>query len=254
MGKTHLVIPDSHSVYGHNSRRYEWLGHLINDIKPDVCIDIGDWYDMPSLNSYDKSAKKAYEGRQYSKDIEAGIEGQDRLLSIVRRSKRKLPRFVRTLGNHEQRIVKAIEADPVLEGTIGLSDLQSKQYGWEEYPFLQPVEIDGVHYCHYFVTGVSGRPVSGDSTARMLLAKQFKSSTQGHSHLYDHAVRTDANGNKLNGLTVGCYLEQNLEWADSTAPLWWKGVVVCRNVDNGSYDLQQISLEALKKAYGNVGR
>jgi hypothetical protein len=135
---THLVIPDSHAVPGFSNRRYDWLGHLINDIKPDVVIDIGDWFDMPSLNSYDKSAKKAYEGRKYAKDVEVGVEAQDRLLTIIRRAKRKMPRFVRCLGNHEYRIIKAIESDPVLEGTIGLSDLQSKEYLWEELPFQQP--------------------------------------------------------------------------------------------------------------------
>lgn len=252
MSRKHLIIPDSHSTPGFSNRRYEWIGHLINDIKPDIVIDIGDWWDLPSLNSYDKSAKKAYEGRQYSKDIDVGIDAQDRLLTTVRKQKRKLPKFIRVLGNHEHRITRAIESDPVLEGTIGLNDLQSKEYGWEEYPFLKSVEVDGVNYSHYYPTGISGRPVSGDNTAGMLLSKRFKSSTQGHSHLFDYAVRTDANGNKLMDLTVGCYLEQNLEWADSTAPLWWKGVCVCNNVENGSYDLQQISLEALKKEYNGL--
>lgn len=249
---THLIIPDSHATPGHSNRRYDWLGHLINDVKPDVVIDIGDWFDMPSLNSYDKSAKKAWEGRSYAKDIEVGVEGQDRLLSVVRRQKRKLPRFVRCLGNHEERILRAIDADPVLKGTVGLEDLQSKEYLWEENKFLHPVEINGVHYSHYFVTGVSGKPIGGESTAKSVLQKNFKSSTQGHSHLLDWAVRTDANGNKLMGLTVGCYLEENLEWADPTSHLWWKGVVVKRNVENGHYDPQFISMKALQEAYRNA--
>jgi hypothetical protein len=32
--------------------------------------------------------------------------------------------------------------------------------------------------------------------------------------------------------------------------LWTPGVVVKRNVDNGTYDLQHISLEALRDEYG----
>lgn len=254
--KIHICIPDSHSVSNHSNRRYDWLGHLINDLNgPDTeltVIDIGDWFDMASLSSYDKGAKKAYEGRQYKKDIDAGLEAQDRLLSIVRRPKKKLPRFVRTLGNHEDRITRALDADPVLQGTIGLKDLQSKEYGWEEYPFLEPVAIDGINYSHYFVTGVSGKPISGDSTAKLLLQKNFKSCTQGHSHLFDYAIRTDADGNRLHGLVVGCYVEENLEWADPTAHLWYPGVCICRNVDKGSYDLQHVSLQALQKAYGDL--
>jgi hypothetical protein len=252
--KVHLVIPDSHATPEFNNRRYSWLGHLINDLNgPNVdltVIDIGDWYDMASLNSYDKGAKKAYEGRQYKKDIDIGVDGQERVLTVVRRQKQKLPRFVRTLGNHEARILKAIESDPVLEGTIGLTDLQSKEYLWEEFPFLEPVDIDGIVYQHYFVTGVSGRPIGGDNTAKMLLQKNFKSCTQGHSHLFDHAIRTDADGNRLHGLVVGCFLEENLEWADPTAHLWYQGVCICRDVEDGSYDLQHVGIEALRRAYG----
>lgn len=247
---THLIVPDSHATPEHSNRRYEWLGHLVNDIKPDLVVDIGDWFDMPSLNAYDKGAKKAYEGRQYKKDIEAGIDAQDRFRSIIRRPKQKLPRFVRVLGNHEHRIQRAIDSDPVLEGTIGYSDLQSKEYGWEEYPFLDPVEIDGVYYAHYFVTGVSGKPISGDNTAKTLLQKNFQSCTQGHSHLFDYAIRTDIDGKRAMGLVVGCFVEEHLKWADATSRLWYSGVVVCRNVHEGQYDIQHISLEALRRAYG----
>lgn len=250
----HIVIPDSHATSGHDNRRYEWLGHLINDINgPDTNLtvtDIGDWWDMPSLNKFDNGAKKAYEGREYKKDIEAGLDAQDRMFSIIRRQKRKLPRFVRTLGNHEERINKAIGSDPVLRNTISTTHFQSKEYGWEEFNFLEPVDIDGVQYAHYFVTGVSGRPISGDRTAGMLLQKQFKSSTQGHSHLFDYAVRTNASGSRLQSCVVGCYVEDHLDWADATANMWWSGVVIKRNVADGEYDLQTISIEALKKAYG----
>lgn len=247
---THLVLPDSHACPDHNNRRYDWLGKLIVDLKPDVVIDIGDFFDMASLSAYDSGAKKAYEGRRYQKDITAGLEAQDRVRLPLRVAKRKLPRFVRCLGNHEDRITRALEGDPVLRGTIGLNDLQSKEYGWEEHAFLEPVDIDGVVYSHYFVTGVSGKPISGENVAKLLLQKNFKSSTQGHSHLFDYAVRADADGRHLHGLVTGCYVENNLPWADATAHMWHKGVSVCRNVENGQYDLQWISINALKKEYG----
>ncbi len=248
--KTHLCIGDSHAVPEHNNKRYKLLGKLINDVSPDIVIDIGDWFDMPSLNSYDKGAKKAYEGRQYLKDINAGLEAQDILLTEIRTRKKKLPRFVRTLGNHEHRINRAIELDPVLEGTIGLKDLQSKEYGWEEYPFLEPVEIDGVIYSHYFVTGISGRPIGGEHHAASLLTKQFKSSTQGHSHLLDYTIRTDANGKRLHGLVAGCFVDDNLDWAESTAHLWNSGICICHNVEDGNYDFQWVSLKSLIREYG----
>jgi Calcineurin-like phosphoesterase len=247
----HLVIPDSHATPGHHNRRFTWLGHLINDVKPDVVIDIGDWFSMDSLCSYDKG-KKSFEGRRYIKDIQAGLEAQDRMRSVIDKQKRKLPRFVRTLGNHEQRIVKAIEQDAVLEGTIGLKDLQSREYGWEEYPFLEQIDIDGISYAHYFVSGVMGRPISGFNAASQLITKQLKSCTCGHSHLFDYAIRTDAVGRKLHGLVSGVYQDYYADYAGPANLLWNAGVCIKRGVENGRYDLEHISLARIKEAYQNL--
>jgi hypothetical protein len=248
-GKVHLVIPDSHSHPDYPNTRYDWLGHLINDVKPDVVVDIGDWFDMPSLCSYDKGLK-SFEGRRYKRDVEAGLEAQDRMMTIVRRQKKKLPRFVRTLGNHEDRINKAVNRDPILEGTIGISDLQSKEYGWEEYPFLSPAEIDGITYQHYFTSGIMGRPISGERHAQSLILKQLASCTQGHSHLFDYCVRSDVRGRKLHGCVVGVYQDYDADFAGPANKMWNPGVVVKRGVENGSYDLEHISLQRLKEAYG----
>lgn len=247
--QTHLIIPDSHAHPDHNNKRYEWLAHLINDIKPDVVVDIGDWWDMASLCSYDKGTK-GFEGRRYKKDIEAGLDAQERLYDITRKSKKKLPRFVRTLGNHEHRISKAVDRDPVLEGTIGVSDLQSKEYGWEEIPFLTPKTIDGVTYQHYFTSGIMGRPISGERHAQTLILKQLASCTQGHSHLFDYCVRTDVSGRKIHGCVVGVYQDYNADFAGPANAMWSPGVVVKRGVQDGSYDVEHISLARIKEVYG----
>ena len=252
MAKTHLIIPDSHAHPNFSNARYSWLGHLINDIKPDVVIDIGDWFDMSSLCSYDRG-KKSFEGRSYQADINAGVEAQDRLYSIVKKSKKKLPRFVRTLGNHENRVSRAIEQDRILDGTIGTSDFQSKEYKWEEYPFLEPVEIDGIQYAHYFVTGVSGRPIGGEHPAYSLLTKRFRSSTCGHVHTFDYCIRASGTG-KLHGCVVGVYQDYWADYAGQANDIWNPGVVVKREVENGAYDLEHISLKRIYNAYKDVVR
>lgn len=248
--KTHLVIPDSHAHPDFHNKRYTWLGALIRDLKPDIVVDIGDWWDMSSLCHYDKGTK-GFEGRRYKRDIEAGIEAQDRLLSVLRRSKKRLPRFVRTLGNHEHRIVKAIDRDPVLEGTIGLEDLRSADYHWEEYPFLEPVNIDGINYAHFFTTGVMGRPVSGETPARSLILKQLASCTMGHVHTFDYHCRTDTAGRRIHGLVGGVYQDYHADYAGPANKLWRKGVTLKTEVSNGDYNIRWISLEAIKEAYKN---
>jgi hypothetical protein len=61
-----------------------------------------------------------------------------------------------------------IETDRKLEGLISTKDLFFEQFGFEVYPFLKPVVVDGVVYAHYFCSGVMGRPVT---TAKALLTK-----------------------------------------------------------------------------------
>lgn len=218
------------------------------DVRPDCVIDIGDWFDMPSLCSYDKGTK-GFEGRRYKRDIEAGLDAQERMFATINKAKKKKPRFVRTLGNHEQRILKAVDRDPVLEGTIGLSDLQSKEYGWEEIPFLTPITIDGVTYQHYFTSGIMGRPISGERHAQTLILKQLQSCTQGHSHLFDYCIRSANDGRKIHGCVVGVYQDYDADFAGPANRMWAPGVVIKRQVQNGQYDIEHVSLEAIKNAY-----
>lgn len=245
--KTHLVIPDSHAHPGHPNKRYDVLAKLIIDLKPDVVVDIGDWFDMPSLSSYDKGTR-SFEGKRYWKDIEAGVEAQDRIYSRLAARKKKMPKFIRTLGNHEHRIERAIEKDPsILDGVISTDDLLSKEYGWEEFPFRAVANVDGVNYSHYFVSGVLGRPVS---SARALLNKQYSSCTMGHAHSFDYFNHTNVEGQRFHGLICGVYQDYNPTFAEGSTHLWRRGVCIKHNVSGGDYDLEWVSMKRLFDLYG----
>jgi hypothetical protein len=250
---THLVIPDQHAHYAHHNKRAEWLGKLINDIKPDVVINIGDAADMPSLSGYDKG-KRGFHGRTYRKDIEAHLDFQDRLWSTVRRQKKRLPRTVFCVGNHEQRIEKALDLSPELVGSIGMEDLELDEWYDEVVPYVGgtpgTIKIDGIRYAHYFISGVMGRSIGGEHPAYSILTKQFSSGTCGHSHLFDFCVRTTGDGRKVMASHCGVYQDYDSDWAGECNKLWTRGVLVKRNVQNGCYDPNWISLDVLKKAYG----
>jgi len=253
LSKTHLIIPDSHAHYKFNNDRADWLGALINDIRPDVVVHLGDSADMPSLASYDKGTRASI-GRTYRADVDSHLDFIDRTFSPVRKSKKKLPHRVFLVGNHEQRIEKALDASPELEGTISMRDLQLEE-NFNEVVYYEGgtpgvYQSDGVFYAHYFVSGLMGRPVSGEHHAASLLRSQSSSCTQGHSHLCDYAVRTKTDGIKIQGLVAGVFQDYDALWAGHANKLWWRGVIVKHNVENGMYDPQFISLEALKNTYG----
>ncbi len=252
MSKTHLVFGDTHCHPDYNNDRAILLGKLIVDTNPDVVVDLGDTADMPSLSSYDKG-KRSFVGRAYQKDIQAHNEFQEQVWSIVRKTKKKLPYRVRLIGNHEQRIEKTLDLHPELEGTIGFKDLDLNRY----YDTIVPydgstpgtIELDGITYGHYLVSGVMGRPVGGERPASALISKMHTSITSGHIHTFDFCVRRS--GTKfIQGLVAGCFQDYSSPWAGQMNQLWWRGCFIKRDVSEGFYDLECVSLNQLKKCYG----
>jgi hypothetical protein len=51
-------------------------------------------------------------------------------------------------------------------------------------------------------------------------------------------------------MVVGCYKGADEGWAGQANQEWWKGVVVKRELSNGVYEPEFVSMERLKKAYG----
>lgn len=206
---THCVIPDVQIRDGDDTKFLSRIGQYIVDKKPDVVIQIGDFADMPSLSSYDVG-KKSFEGRRYIKDIDAATEAMKALLGPIKdynnkakKNKEKLykPKLVLTLGNHEQRIIRAVENDPKLEGLISVNDLPYED--WEVIPYLEIKNIDGINYSHFFTSGVMGRPISN---AKLLLQKKHQSCVQGHVQTLDIATDYRADGTPIIGLFAGTCL------------------------------------------------
>lgn len=255
MSKVHLVIPDQHAHPDYGNERADWLARLIIDIKPDVVVNIGDAADMPSLSSYDKG-KRSFHGKSYAKDIQAHQEFQDRLWAPVKARKKRMPYSVIFEGNHEHRVEKALDLSPELEGTIGFKDYLFNDYYDQviRYSGSTPgvVEIDNIEYAHYFISGTMGRPAGGIHPAYTLISKRHKSSTCGHLHTADFCMHAAGSGGRIMASVVGCYQDYDSDWAGESNRLWWRGVLIKRNVENGQYDPQWISIDALRKEYADV--
>lgn len=101
MTKTCIVWSCGHADPDVSNERFSWLGDLIEDIKPDYTVDLGDGADMRSLNSYDTRYPQAIVSQNYEKDIESYNESQDRLWSRYKVSKKKRPYRFGFEGNHE---------------------------------------------------------------------------------------------------------------------------------------------------------
>ncbi len=251
----HLVIPDVQAKPGHDFSFLNRIGKYIVEKKPEVIIQIGDFADMASLSSYDVG-KKSFEGRRYRDDITAAHEAMEALLTPLweynsrakaNHKERYQPRMVLTLGNHCERINKATNNDPKLDGTIGIEDLNYAQYGWEVYPFLEVVVIDGVAYSHYFTTGLRGLPCS---TANTQLLKKHMSCIAGHQQGFQISTSHRADGKRLTSIIAGSCYEHDEDYLGPQGNKHWRGCIMLHDVNDGEFDVMPISLSYLSKKYG----
>jgi len=251
----HFVIPDTQVKEGVSTDHLEAAGNYIVEKRPDVIVHIGDHWDMPSLSSYDRG-KKAMEGRRVLQDIDAGQRAMERLLQPLRtlqarqkqnKKKQYTPRMVFTLGNHENRINRHVESNPELDGSLGMDQLGLEEMGWEVQPFLQPVNIDGIVYAHYFYNPMSGRPYGG--TIQNKLSKVKTSFTMGHQQGLQIATETNNAGTKIWGLVAGSFYTHYEDYIGPQGNDHFRGVVMKHNVKDGDYSPCIVDINYLMRKY-----
>ena len=250
----HFVLPDVQSKDGIDFTYLNKIGRYIVEKKPDKLICLGDFADMPSLSSYDVG-KKSFEGKRYLKDIAASHAAMEALLSPMwefnakaKRNKEKQyhPEMVLTLGNHENRINRAVNDDSKLEGVLTVDALGYVGYGWKVIPFLDVIVIDGIAYSHYFTSGLLGRPVT---TASACIAKKHQSCIQGHQQGLQIATAYNAEGRNLTSIIAGSCYEHNEDYMSSQGNKHWRGFLMLHDVKDGEFDLMPVSLSYINKKY-----
>ena len=246
--RKHLVIPDNQLRPGVPLEFMRWIGQYIADKQPDVVVHLGDLADMHSLSSYDRG-KRSAENARYMDDIDVVNEGLALLHDGMGDYKPELMVFC--TGNHELRIERYTEDHPELYGTLGMHSFDLDRRGWVVVPFLQPAEIDGVLYSHFFPRGPNGRIVQskyGAPTARDQAKREHQSATAGHTPGLDVGI-VPAGRKLLRGVIAGsCYLH-NENYLTPQGNTYWRGIIVKHQVYEGMYNLMEVDLDFLKRKY-----
>jgi hypothetical protein len=233
-----LIIPDCQVKPGIPTDHLEWAGKAICDYRPDVVVNIGDFADMPSLSTHDKVGSKYFEGKRYKDDIAFAKIGMKKLLKPLRdlqasqkanKTKVYKPRMVMTLGNHENRINRAVA-------------------NWEVHEFLRPLFINGVGFCHYWPVGVMGRPAS---SATVIVNKLHMSCVAGHQQGKQVAYGKRADGKAICGIIAGSFYLHDEDYMDQLSNKHWRGLVVLNEVEDGAFDEMFLSMNYLQKKYAH---
>jgi hypothetical protein len=257
-GKRILVLPDVQAKDGTDFSYLKRIGTYMVDKKPDIVVCIGDFADMPSLSSYDKG-KRSAENKRYKLDIDASHEAMSAFVSPMvdyndNARRNGLPRYspsmLLTLGNHEDRISRAVNDDAKLEGTLSVKALEYEAFGWDVAPFLETVIVEGVAFSHYFVTGVMGRP-AGTAAAQLRVASM--SCFAGHQQGKQIAYGKRADGAILTSIISGsCYEHDESFLSPQMNRQHWRGFFVLNDTRNGAFDEMPISLNYINGKYPDV--
>lgn len=244
-GRKHLFIPDLQVKPGVPLNHIYWIAQYAADKDVDVVILGGDVYDMPSLSTYDKRGSKAAEGRRVVADMDAGDRAMQIFSDVWWKTRYEPERHV-LLGNHENRLNRAMEDNPhLLDGMV-------RPYafaGWTVHDFLVPTKIDGIRYCHFFPHNSKGHVTqtkNGAPSARAQAQRQMCSATAGHQQGIDYSVHETPDG-RVHGLVAGsCYLHDEPYMPTNN---YWRGVVLKHGVKDGDYNICLVPLDFLERKY-----
>lgn len=253
VGPRILFLPDTQVRPDVPTDHIAWAARYAADKRPDAITLAGDWYDFPSLSQWDEG-KMAAEGRRYEDDVRAGTDAlalfDHELRKHAPRSYR--PRKLVTLGNHEDRLTRAVEASPKLEGKLSLNDLAFKEYGFVVSPFLQPVACFGVTFVHYCPLNAQGRVGPGRFGAPSALAqarRMMQSTVCGHRQGLDVAT-VETPGKRIRGVIAGSFYQHAEGYLGPMGNSHWQGILVLNDIQGGDFDLCEVSLSYLGRKYG----
>jgi predicted phosphodiesterase len=245
------VIPDTQVRPGVRVDHLEWAGKYFAEKRPDVIVHLGDHWDMPSLSSYDKG-KASAEGRRVVKDIDAGNKALDLLTAPIRAAKGYSPRLVMLRGNHESRLDRYLDDHAELAGAFD-GAFADERLGWKVVPFLEPIEIGGVAFCHYFPRSSDGnvsQTKRGAPSARAQLLREMQSCVSGHRQGLDLAVHT--NGKRLiRSIIAGSFYQHDEGYLSPQGNHHWRGILLLHEVRGGSFNLLEVSVDYLRRRYDN---
>lgn len=262
-GRKIFIIPDTQCKPDIPVDHLLAAGRYLIDKQPDVVVMMGDWYDLPSLSSYEKPGSKSFEGKRYRDDVDAGNKSMKLFLAPMmeyndscsrHKKKQYKPRMVFLMGNHEHRLERAINDDPQkLDGIISYDDFDLD--GWEVYPYMEIVDIEGILFSHDFANPYTIMKGSLTGTIDNRLQKIGSSFVQGHCQqiLYGERHLPRAGGTsrskRLIGIVCGAFYAHDEKYLGPQGNDHFRGCVALNDVRDGAGDIMLLSLEYLRRRY-----
>jgi hypothetical protein len=252
-GKRMIVIPDCQVKVGCPTDHIDAAARYVVEQRPDIILCLGDFWDMPSLSVF--NSVRAAEGLRMRDDLDAGNNAMNSFMDIVRRGikKKDMPRLVFLFGNHtlSVRLKRFMEKHPEVEGMIhDETEPFLEKHGWEVYPFLDVVDIEGIQCSHYIQNphSLKGAPLGGAIDTMMKNAGH--SFIMGHQQTYKYGKHFLSDGSVRIGIVAGAFYQHDEDYMSIQGNKHWRGIFMLNEVKNGNADMCEVSMDFLLRNYG----
>lgn len=262
--ETTLVIGDAHSDPNHPLDRFSCLGNFIVEKRPSSIVQIGDWGSYDSVSFHDRGNLRIREGARLSDDLEAAQEAYNKMMAPLIAYNKKRSSIKKGYyefngywfeSNHEFRIHRYVDENPVLEGLIPERDLVgAEKDGWNLNPWKSVCYINGVCFTHIPCNDGNNQPISGKYVARRAVELSQSTVVFGHTHRFcvEPLARSGEDGSVfLEGINVGWFGDYIPEYIDGHMGTshWWSGLVLLHHTEEGRVDIERFSIDRIKRDY-----
>lgn len=201
-----VVIGDAHDDPKQPKDRFEWIGHYINQERPDVVIQIGDFANFDSLNTH--VPNETFNGK--AKPTFLADVGSLRLaIDAINSKLNYIPERHCTLGNHERRLYLFEDSAPEAHGMMSCEiDCTFRDRGWTYSPYGQIYMRGGVGFVHAALNRM-GKTYGGKNAETTIANDAVFDLVIGHSHV-ERVYRAPkiGTGNEIQIMNVGCALPE----------------------------------------------
>lgn len=226
--KSAVYFADRHLVHDEPAHwSWELFINFVKDFRPHTLIGGGDHLDLSYISSFNKEKLLLLEGKRLRKDFDA-------LNAELAMLREYCERMIFLEGNHEERLTRAIEKQPLLQGMAELTtNVDFAKLGIEYYPLdKQPVAIGKLNVLHGTYTG--------EHHAKKQLMKYMGNVLYGHVHAFQtYSMGVPLRNDEWASWSVGCLCDKNPTWMRGPSH-WANGFAVIYFNDAGNFNLYPI--------------
>lgn len=230
--QTYLVLGDLH-VPEHNMTAIKSILYLMDDVKFDGLVNIGDFLDMGCISHWNKTKKLTSEGLKLKEDYIVGN-------TILDEFDKRLPEgcdkhFM--FGNHEDWYYQFIECNPMLEGMLHpTQELHLKERGYKVYETYNDIfRIGQLNFTHGIYTGMHYVKKHIDELKTNVI----------FGHLHSQRERYESSPAKqlsIAGYALGCLCSMSPSYMKGRPNKWTNGFAIVYFYPNGDFEVRLIRI------------